>query len=272
VPTRLTRGELRELLLSTGVELLLSDGLRVGTDHITLARVFEQVRRTTGRRITRGSVYERIWPSQEDFQADVIRAAIERTTLVSQETRSVVRAILMDADRTTAEGRWVALHRICATAVELHMQEAARAPHYRVILGAASAISSRPVDRTEADDPPDELQRALAAYLERETLVHLYLYHAIGYYLGFRMRQPAELRHLVLAIGAFADGISMRRRFFHDYDVPVRAQDGAGGTTELSLTSMGVAALADALLELDPDWTAERSLAAWDHLLTNPII
>ena len=69
---RLKREELRERLLAAGVELLREQGPRGGVEHVTLGAVFERVEARTGQRVTKGSVYERIWDSQRHYQLDVL--------------------------------------------------------------------------------------------------------------------------------------------------------------------------------------------------------
>ena len=69
---KLTREELRLLLLDTGRTLLIEEGLGTGVDTLTFKRVFERVEADTGRRISNASVIRRVWENLADYQADVL--------------------------------------------------------------------------------------------------------------------------------------------------------------------------------------------------------
>ena len=84
---RRTREELQELILEAGRELLLSEGLGTGAEHLTFKRVLALVEATTGIRVTNASVIRRIWDNQEEFQLEVIQSIVnDRTGLGSPET------------------------------------------------------------------------------------------------------------------------------------------------------------------------------------------
>ena len=65
------------MLLEAGLELLIEEGLGLGAERITYKRVFDRVQDSTGVIITRGSVHDRIWASQRDFQLELLRKAAE---------------------------------------------------------------------------------------------------------------------------------------------------------------------------------------------------
>ena len=90
--TRIKREELRDLLLSEGVALLLDEGVQVGLGSVTFPRVFERVEASTGRRITAASVYERLWASQSDFQWEVLAVLVEGASTLDDRTRRRVSA------------------------------------------------------------------------------------------------------------------------------------------------------------------------------------
>ncbi|MCP3910391.1 MAG: hypothetical protein GY713_05520 [Actinomycetia bacterium] len=74
---RRSRAALREMLLETGLELLNEEGLGLGAEKITYKRVFDRINETTGVTITRGSVHDRIWSSQREYQLDLLRRAAQ---------------------------------------------------------------------------------------------------------------------------------------------------------------------------------------------------
>ncbi|MCP5027767.1 MAG: hypothetical protein GY929_15945 [Actinomycetia bacterium] len=72
---RRPRAALREMLLEAGLELLDEEGLGLGAEKITYKRVFDRIQKATGVTITRGSVHDRIWASQREFQLDLLQKA-----------------------------------------------------------------------------------------------------------------------------------------------------------------------------------------------------
>ena len=60
---RRKRADLKTLVLTAGYELAVSQGLGSGLETISYANVFDHLERSTGVRVTRGSVHERIFNS-----------------------------------------------------------------------------------------------------------------------------------------------------------------------------------------------------------------
>ncbi|MBI2704531.1 MAG: hypothetical protein HYX32_04475 [Actinobacteria bacterium] len=259
MPTdRITRQELRELLIAAGTEVLLEEGMRCGLDHVTFPRVFDRVQEKTGRRVTRASVYDRLWTSQEEFQWEVLAHVIEDAGSIDQRTRRRVNRILAEADYASEAGRRAGLRDLCQLAVEQHVIEASRRQHYRIAMAAVGAIAS---SEGNGPEPPHvkQVRESLTKYLERETDLYLELYGHIGFTLGFQMREPLELRHLVLAVGALGEGIALRLNFFPEYAQKIKVPAADGGADAVwSIAGVGVEAIAETMLELDPDWSVER--------------
>lgn len=76
--------------MSAGAEVLLRDGISVGASTFRYADAFELLAER-GVKVTRGSVHERIWSSQEAWQLDVINETIRRK--MAQRRRAVAEAI-----------------------------------------------------------------------------------------------------------------------------------------------------------------------------------
>jgi hypothetical protein len=262
---RLARSDLRELLLDNGVALLLHDGITCGFDQLTFARVFQRVEDETGRRVTRASVYDRLWGNQEEFQWEVLARLIEQAGSFDQRTRRRIQRILDEADRTTLDGRRTAVRSLCQLAVQQSVIEASRRQEYRLVMAAVGYIASTeqagPAEPAGDGEPePPHVRRvreALRTYLERETDLYLEVYNQIGAELGLRTRAPLELRQFALAIGALSDGIAMRLTYFPEYAAEVSVPPGPGddGSGTWSLAGIGVDALVQSMLELDPDWS-----------------
>ncbi len=71
---RVTRAELRSMLLEAALEILREEGLQTGSMNITFKRVCDRVLVRTGIQVTNASVIKRIWENQAEFQADVLVA------------------------------------------------------------------------------------------------------------------------------------------------------------------------------------------------------
>ncbi|MGI9613719.1 MAG: hypothetical protein ACR2QO_12465 [Acidimicrobiales bacterium] len=91
-PPRRSRLELRQLVLSAAVELLLRDGvgLRPTSGYAT---VFAYLRETQGLVLHRSSVHNRIWSSNDEFWTEVLAEGIERApspTAAAQSARDAL--------------------------------------------------------------------------------------------------------------------------------------------------------------------------------------
>jgi hypothetical protein len=69
---RRARESLRDTMIQGGMELLDLHGLTLTYRSISYAKVFGYLEREYSIRVTRGSVHERIWASQDEFRRDVL--------------------------------------------------------------------------------------------------------------------------------------------------------------------------------------------------------
>lgn len=77
---RRSKEELRHLLVSTGEQLLLQDGIALTPYSLTYATVFEHVKATRGMTLHRSAIHKHIWSSQTEFQTDVLAEAARYDT------------------------------------------------------------------------------------------------------------------------------------------------------------------------------------------------
>ncbi len=107
---RRSRQEIERLVVDAAVDLVESEGVGIGLEGITYTRVFRHLEATTGQRVTRASVHERVWSDQAAFQAavrDRIAAADEHTvdlTALAIATDHARRAMLEHRDVRPALG------------------------------------------------------------------------------------------------------------------------------------------------------------------------
>ena len=101
---------LREMLISAGRTVLLEEGLTLGVERVTFKRVFDELERTTGARVTNAAVIDRIWRNQEEFQVDVLLAVLaEEGTEEFEITEEAFNAALALADFSTPISRRASL-------------------------------------------------------------------------------------------------------------------------------------------------------------------
>ena len=74
---RISREELRSLLLTKGQAILQEEGLGSGAVSLTFKKVFDRVEADTGIHLTNASVIRRVWKNQAEFQTDVLAAVAE---------------------------------------------------------------------------------------------------------------------------------------------------------------------------------------------------
>lgn len=107
---RRSRREIEQLVIEAAIDLVQSEGMGIGLEGITYTRVFNHLEETTGQRVTRASVHERVWRDQAAFQAavrDRIAAAEEIVIdlrALDEATDLARVALLDDADPRIALG------------------------------------------------------------------------------------------------------------------------------------------------------------------------
>ena len=108
--TRRSRAELRKIVLDAGQDLLLSEGLGSGAEHLSFKRVLSYVEATQGIRITNASIIGRVWENQEEFQVDVVRAIVEKQgNLEVEEAGGALDEVFLRLDTSTLEMRRASL-------------------------------------------------------------------------------------------------------------------------------------------------------------------
>lgn len=250
---RRTRQELRGLLVQAGTEILWEEGLAAGAEHVTFKRVFERLEETAGIRITHASVIGRIWQNQEEFQTEVLtRVAQLDLPDVDAEIYSALSG-LEELDRSTPEQRWRTAMEICRVgglATFTSMVESRVWPRWMGIWALAAVDAGSPRKQPIVD-----------ALLRAETAATDYYetrYAAAMQGLGLRMREPFTVRQFAVTIDAYAQGCVVRASVDPVTSTSIDRPTGPGGASQpWTLFAVGLAALVDEFIEVDPDWTAE---------------
>ncbi|MBV8462366.1 MAG: hypothetical protein JO368_03675 [Acidimicrobiales bacterium] len=250
-PARRTRQELRRLLIEAGTELLWEEGLAAGAEHLTFKRVFDRLERTDGVRVTHASVIGRIWDNQEEYQTEVLTSLAQRDI---PDVDAAVGAALTDLgelDTSTPEARWRAAMEICRIAGAATLTSLAHSrmwPRWMGIWALAMVDAGSP-----------RKQPIVEALLQAEESAEDYYearYSLAMEALGLRIRAPFTIRQFVTSIDAYAEGCALRAGVDPTTsDRIVRPTGPDGGEQDWNLFAVGLEALVQQFVEVDPDWT-----------------
>lgn len=131
----------RRLVVEAGLEVLERDGLGLSPQSITYARVFAYLQEEHGIKVTRSSVHDRIWASQEAFRLDVLTMAANHTARYESSAgmHDAVVAVLSALDRLglTRRQRLFSFCRIAGHALLQSYLESDRFRRFQAIKAAA---------------------------------------------------------------------------------------------------------------------------------------
>ncbi len=250
---RLSRDELRVLMLDAGREILKEEGIEATTNNLTFKRVFEHVERDTGIQLTNASVIRRVWENQADFQADVLSAIahdVERPE-VDESLRAIV-GFLEGFDLSTEALRLTAARQLCR------------------VVGAASsdtlqASSNWPlwisvVAMATTDSPSDRRSRVQHALQEGYVTITDFWEQSSGVFmahLGLRLRPPWTMRQYTITSTALSEGYALRQHIDGRVE-PFLLPTGPGNELEeWTVFGLAMEALVLQCFEPDPDFTPD---------------
>jgi hypothetical protein len=244
---RRPRSELRELILQAGYEVLLAEGLGLGTEGLTYKRVFEHLDRTRGIRVTRGSVHERIWDSQREFQLDVLaRAARWDSTFSMARTADAIADVLAGVDLATTDARFQALKEAVRIGARVNLEASESDNLWEIWEGVAAIISIQ----RELDYGVDRVRNEIAASYEETTEMLIAFFDTMIETLGLAVRPSLGLTHddavrkFAMISNALSQGSSLRRRHEAEYRGEFMLPTGPDREMEVwDLFSLGLWAL-----------------------------
>ena len=238
------------MLLEAAQAMLREEGLGVGTDALTFKRVFERVERDTGLRLTNASVIKRIWENQADYQTDVLLGiAADEGLGEIEETFTALVPALEVLDVSTPEARWEALRELCRVGGNANIAALGESDNWSLWFSVWSQATTG-----EITEQKKALQAALLRGYESVTEMYEETYQALVDLLGLRVRAGLTIRQFTIAVGALAEGCTLRNRV--DVDNGLLLSTGPDGDEqEWTLFAVGAEALALRFFELDPDWT-----------------
>lgn len=220
---RRTLPETRAVVIEAGLALLQARGVRVAIDHIAM---IDACRRAGLR--TAGSAYK-IWPTQADFRADLLRALSEEFT---DNTEAVDRLAKVAADLPPEPD---SVRELVRTGGALDADAIAHEPSFHTYLALWSAAATDPAIARA-------LTRSRGGYVDAITE----LYEGLAAHFGLEFVPPFTARHLGIALNALAEGMAIVNRYYPDdvpTDLPLPTSDG--GTEPWHLFSAAALAIVE---------------------------
>ena len=206
---RRSGAETRQLLLRTGVEMLLERGVSAGVSHIRLQQVVRRAQLTTG------AAY-RLWADQDDFHRDLAVAITRlRDTSPVADIHSVI-----DDPRMLGAG----LDEVIRLAAAAHVQAISGAdPRGSRLFLVALAL------RASARTWDDLTQASIERHLE-SIADFAEVYRLLMSMHNYRMRPPLTVEDFAVAMAALGEGFAVHgdRRSFAS-GVPHLRRDGDPG-------------------------------------------
>lgn len=252
--TRMSRDELRALLVEEGRSLLHEDGFGSGPGNLTFKKVFDRVESGTGIHLTNASVINRVWRNLADFQADVLVSIAEDSQL--PEAAGAVDAIasaLSGLDLASPESRAFAVRALCRIGGGANTVALSASDTWSLWVNLLAMA-------TEASEDGPR-QRLLSAFRDGYQNVDDFwssTYSGLIDLLGLRLREPWTLRHFTMAVTAYSEGCSMRNRIDDRVEFFNRPTGPNGDDEEWTLFAIGLEGLVDHFLEPDPDYRPPR--------------
>jgi AcrR family transcriptional regulator len=260
---RLSDRETEQRMLQTAVAMVQRTGLTVSLDHIRLEDVIRDAD------VSRSAVYRR-WPYKDLFFSDLVKqlAKDATPTIVNDELKLMRRVVAEHQDRLeTPEGRHGLVIELFRQLSLLDFETMYNSPGWRTYIALHATFMSL------ADGAlRDQVQTALAESEHAHTARIARAWRQLTTIFGYRLRPElgatfellatllsATMRGLII-MALSTPGIARRR---------VEASPfGAAGPQEWSMPAIGLAGIASAFLEPDPEihWDEDR-LASVRHAL-----
>ena len=248
---RRSKEDLRSLLLEAAQAILREEGLGVGTDALTFKRVFDRVEKDTGLRLTNASVIRRIWENQAEYHTDVlVDIAADDGREDVDRTIDALGPVLGSIDLSTPTGRFAAMSEMCRVGGAANIRALRESHNWSLWIGVWALATAG-----ESTDQKERIQSALLEGYESVTELYEETYLALLGLLGLRIRPPLTIRHFTVAVGALAEGCTLRDRVDVDTEDIVLSTGPDGAYQEWTVFGIGLEALARRFLELDPGWT-----------------
>jgi hypothetical protein len=253
-----SREELRALMLKMGRLIVIEDGLGLGVDTLTFKKVFERIESDTGIKLSNASVIRRVWDNQADFQADVLATIAAEDALGEfDETIRTLAPLIDDLDLSSPEARWRSLREVCRVGGSANSFMLLESPNWSMWIAVWAMATATNVG-VEQSKYQQRIRTALLEGYDGFTTLWEGAYAGLAALVGMRVREPLTLRQLSAAVGALAEGCSLRQHVDPHLGVILRPTGPNREDQEWTLFAVGLEALLLHFLEPDPDWIEER--------------
>ena len=246
--TRRSRSELRELLVETGLQILIEEGLGSGAERLTFKRVLDRIEADQGIKISNASVIGRIWKNMEEYQEDVLATATEdENDDEIDQTLAAVEKVLEQSDLSTLDGRERTITQLCRVAGGTHAGALALSPTWHLFIGIWGRAAS--ADRNE----DSRIRTSAARTYGHVTARFDDIFGGMALLLGRRFREGYDVRQFSLAVQSLSEGCALRDRIDPLSTRGIMRPTGPNGELEeWTLFSVGFEALARQFTEWDP--------------------
>ncbi|MEM7325356.1 MAG: hypothetical protein AAF531_19875 [Actinomycetota bacterium] len=140
-PPDVAGSSLRDIVLAAAMKILDREGLHLAPESISYAKVFAHVEETTGVRVTRGSVHERIWASHDDFRREVLEELMVRSLAPNEVIISTEREALLRESARTADDQHGVQVAILKLLSEWSLHQVEESDTYRQIQSAKAIVT-----------------------------------------------------------------------------------------------------------------------------------
>jgi hypothetical protein len=251
-----SRQALRSLLLQTGRTLLIEEGLGIGVETLTFKKVFERVEADTGLRLSNASVIRRVWENQADYQADVLATIAGEDALGEfDETLRALLPLLERLDVSTPERRARSLREVCRVGGATNSLRLLESPNWSMWMAVWALATADNIRGKQQARYQQRIRAALLEGYEGFTTLWEEAYLGLAELVGMRVRAPLTARQLSVAVGALAEGCSLRRRVDPSLEGILRPTGANGEDEEWTLFAIGLEALLLLFFEPDPGWS-----------------
>jgi len=250
---RRSREELRELVLGAALELIRDEGLGAEPTMVSYQRVFDHLERVNGVRVTRASVHERIWDSQEHFQHEVLLRASKSESGIPQTTDVAIETF----ERTRGLPPAARMAEMARSAAPANLAVSEADDLFYSWVGMTMSMAKDPKLQDSVRSELADAASSLYAGFKEQTSA---LLRSVGASIGMRPRQdlfPAGVDgfEVIAQLGiALSEGVSVRTRFDKSELPDVELNTGTDGEAQTwTAFAAGYWALLNTFLEVDPD-------------------
>ena len=215
----------------------------------------------TGLRLSNASVIRRVWENLADYRADVL-ATIAAEDGLGEFDRTIraLAPIVAELDLSTPEARERSLREVFRRGGAVNIFGLLESPNWSLWIGVWAMAMA---DALEGGERPLRHQERIRASLlegyEGFTQLWEGAYTRLAAILGVRIRPPLTVRQFAVAVGALAEGCSLRQRLDPQMEGILRPTGPDGQEQEWTLFGIGMDALQQLCFEPDPEWSPPTS-------------